>query len=369
MANCAPESEFEQLPDLYQRWVEELLPGGIPREREATCFDCAMCDRGQGAPIPGMGFFHPDTKCCTYFPDVPNFLVGRALSVDTAGGAALRDFVAGSAEHRAQATLLGVRPAPKIGTVYRQHKEELFGRDPDLRCPYAITPDPAAGPICGIWKHRNSICSTWFCKHMKGYTGFQFWYVLQGLLGSLEWSLAWWAIARVLEDPAAALMPAQGEATARNKVSLRPDAWSLWRGSRASFYEACADAVERLSAHEALEIGGMEARLHLLDVEARFARLHDDAPPERLRAACYSIVQRDGERALLKSARYAQPFSAPAVLLSLLHYFDGRPTNAVLDAIHADTRVRLAPGIVRRLYDFGILELAEDAAVSPEALS
>lgn len=368
MANCAPESEFEQLPELYQRWVEELLPGAIPREREATCFDCVMCDRGQGAPVPGMGFYHPETKCCTYFPEVPNFLVGRALAVDTAGGDALRAFVAGAEAHRAQATLLGVRPAPKISTVYRQHKDDLFGRDPEMRCPYAITPDPAAGPICGIWKHRNSICSTWFCKHVKGYTGFQFWYVLQGLLGSLEWSLAWWAITQVLDNPAAALMPAQGDATSRNKVSLRPDAWSRWSNTRTSFYEACAEAVAPLSAREVLEIGGMEARLHLLDVEARFAHLHDSDPPEHMRTASYSILKRDENHAVLKAARYAQPFEAPAVLLSVLHYFDGRPTDAVLEAIHADTRVRLSTGIVRRLYDFGILELADDTAASPEVL-
>ena len=93
MADCSDQAEFEQLPDLYQRWVEALLPEGIPREGQATCFNCTMCHKGDAAPDEGVGFFNPVTKCCTYFPDVPNFLVGRAIAVDTPGAAALRAFV------------------------------------------------------------------------------------------------------------------------------------------------------------------------------------------------------------------------------------------------------------------------------------
>lgn len=364
MNACSNENEYERLPDLYQRWVAELLPGGIPREREANCFDCAMCDHGTGAPAPEMGFFHPVTKCCTYFPEVPNFLAGRAMTGNTGGAAALRAFVDGDGGPGAIATLFSVRPNQKIDTVYNHHREELFGRDPELKCPYAITTDPAVGPLCGIWQHRNSVCSTWFCKHERGATGFRFWYVLQGLLGSLEWSLAWWAITEILDDPAAVLAPASRQVSRRNKVEIDPDAWRQWPGTRASFYQECAAAVERLSAREALEIGGMEVRIHLLKVLACYDDLVDNDPPDRLRLAGFNVLTRDDRRALLRGARSAEPIEAPAVLLAVLHYFDGRPTSEVLAAIQHQTRIQLSPGLVRRLYDFGILQRSEDISES-----
>ncbi len=36
-------------PPLHAAWLEGLLPpGGLPRERRATCDDCAMCARPDG---------------------------------------------------------------------------------------------------------------------------------------------------------------------------------------------------------------------------------------------------------------------------------------------------------------------------------
>ena len=68
----------EPLPPLYANWMAELLGGIIPRESRASCDNCAMCAVGgagqQSAPRPY--FFDPLVKCCSYVPDLPNFLVG-----------------------------------------------------------------------------------------------------------------------------------------------------------------------------------------------------------------------------------------------------------------------------------------------------
>ncbi len=137
MITVQEEADFEQLPDLYQRWVEELLPDGIPREREATCLDCAMCP-GKGAVIDGgPGYFHPDSKCCTYFPSVPNFLAGRAIANDNPGAAALRSFIEDDKLSAASASMCGVQPNAKVLTLYGNHHTEIFGRDTSMLCPYA----------------------------------------------------------------------------------------------------------------------------------------------------------------------------------------------------------------------------------------
>src|SRR5258706_6959334 len=68
------------LPPLYAAWIDQLLGGSIPQETDATCDDCAMLpDVGQTPEASGV-FFNPETKCCSYVPQLPNYLVGRILN-------------------------------------------------------------------------------------------------------------------------------------------------------------------------------------------------------------------------------------------------------------------------------------------------
>src|SRR5947209_14647397 len=78
------------LPPLYAAWMDQLLAGSIPEETEATCSDCAMCTTGSGQASVSPFFFDPRTKCCTYIPQLPNFLVGRILADDDPAFAAGR---------------------------------------------------------------------------------------------------------------------------------------------------------------------------------------------------------------------------------------------------------------------------------------
>ena len=66
------------LPPLYAGWVREMLSGPVPEETRATCGDCAMRPP-DGQPEGGAGYFHPVVKCCTYVPQIPNFLAGGIL--------------------------------------------------------------------------------------------------------------------------------------------------------------------------------------------------------------------------------------------------------------------------------------------------
>ena len=84
-----PRGSVEPLPHLYARWTAELLAGPIPREERATCENCAMCAPPGEEDDPQSHVFDPATKCCTYVPDLPNFLVGRILSPDDSSGVSL----------------------------------------------------------------------------------------------------------------------------------------------------------------------------------------------------------------------------------------------------------------------------------------
>src|SRR5450631_4114901 len=81
----------ETFRDLLPAVYRVLLPAFFEREAihedKATCSDCAMCDKsssnGGGSRSAGTGdgvsYFRPDTKCCTFQPHLPNYLVGALL--------------------------------------------------------------------------------------------------------------------------------------------------------------------------------------------------------------------------------------------------------------------------------------------------
>ncbi len=69
----------EMLPPLYDKWIRELLGRGVPREERATCEACPMVDDSSSSEIK-LGRFSSLTKCCTYTPELPNFLAGMVLA-------------------------------------------------------------------------------------------------------------------------------------------------------------------------------------------------------------------------------------------------------------------------------------------------
>src|SRR5215470_8438493 len=69
------------LPSLYAAWMDQMLAGPIPRETDATCDNCVMCTE-DGRSTKDRIFFNPETKCCTYTPVLPNYLIGRILADD-----------------------------------------------------------------------------------------------------------------------------------------------------------------------------------------------------------------------------------------------------------------------------------------------
>lgn len=68
------------LPPLYAAWFDDLLGREIPPETRATCHDCAMCESGGEYQKPGSKLFNPRSKCCTYQPQLHNFLCARLVS-------------------------------------------------------------------------------------------------------------------------------------------------------------------------------------------------------------------------------------------------------------------------------------------------
>jgi hypothetical protein len=185
-----PAAPSNPLPPLYATWMNELLPGPIPEETEATCDECAM------RPTPGVSsndadrFFHPETKCCTYVPVLPNFLVGRILADVDPALASGKATVTERLESGVAVTPLGIGKPLLFSLIYQQAGTTVFGKSRLLRCPHYH--EDSGG--CGVWRHRPSVCSTWFCKHVRGAIGQPLWASLHRLLTAVEHTLTQWCV-------------------------------------------------------------------------------------------------------------------------------------------------------------------------------
>lgn len=360
--------QAEVLPSLYAGWMDALLGGGIPPEMNATCHDCAMAAPADGAAGRGT-YYDPHLRCCTYFPDLPNFLVGRILADPDPALAAGRARVEAGLTS-VNCTPRGLHPPAARRLIYRESAGASFGHARALLCPYYLE----VGDLCGIWRHRESTCATWFCKHVRGAVGLRFWETLHALLAAVEWHLAGWCIMELDPAPEAlrSCFPFPGGGNERRLDAAQLDdvadtaahraLWGRWSGQEGDYFAACAQRVAALDWEQVLAIGGPDVAAFAQLARAAFAELLSQEIPKRLRAGSIQLIQIDRQRYHAVAYSSKDPLELSRRLLDALSFFDGRPVEIALQAVADETGLRLRPALVRKLVDFAILAPAGDGA-------
>jgi hypothetical protein len=352
-----PATPERTLPRLYGRWLDALLGAPVAVESKATCGACPMSP-AEGAPTRRQPF-DGRLKCCTYFPILPNYLVGAALA-EAACGHPLLALVRGERPGEATVSPLGVSPSTRYGLLYA-HGLPGFGTDAGLRCPYLVEAgEGSGGTACSIWPHRQSACATWYCRFERGRSGSAFWTQAYQLLSRIEEALRWWCVLAegFAPDTLRALAYAQhgatGETDAASIPAGGPGAWGERWGQAEAFYGACARRVASLSWDDVRRLGGPEVDLHgrlLADAHAALA-----APlPERLRLREFSVIAAGPAGAEVVSHSRYDPLLLPPSLLPHLHVFRGQPAAEALAEL-AEAGLALPPEGLRALVDYGVLE-------------
>src|SRR5262245_22834480 len=344
--------------------MDTLLDGAIPAESKATCDSCAMCPPKDAAVPRAELFYSPVTKCCTFLPEIANFLVGGILTDDDPGLAAGRLTIEQRIDSGVGVTPLGLIRSAKYNLLYNQGRG-AFGQAKSMECPHHL-PDGR----CGVWRHRESTCATWFCKHERGAVGMRFWGRLHDLLATVERKLAVWCLLEQGIDTSLLerIFAGRRMSAAENASGLGPRDldgesdpaahrawWGAWAGREREIYRRSAALVAALSWADVLAIGGVELQLHARVTQAAHGKLLSSDVPTRLRPRELRVVM-GGERAQLVTYSEIDPLSAPKELINVLHHFDGRPTDEVVKEIAATHDLRLQPGLVRKLVDFEVLQ-------------
>lgn len=345
------------LPPLYARWMQAHLGGRIPEESRATCANCAMAPP-PGEPM-GPGHFDPATKCCTYVPRLPNFLVGAVLADESPDNAPGRATIEGRVLAGVGVTPLGLSRPPAWDLLYRHgvvRSDTAFGRTRSLRCPHFL-PDGK----CGIWQHREGVCATWYCRNDRGALGFAFWEALGAYLAVLERALAYdglialgldgTALQHVVDGPP----PVDGPGLdGRRSLGVHRQVWGDWVDRERELYLATAARVEGLEWSKVRAIGGPQGEAHGQVVRQAWEALVWASTPARLRLARLGSVEIGRETTAIVTHRVYDPIEVPSKLLPWLARFDGRPA----DQVRAELEREGAPvdaAVVQRLVDWGVL--------------
>lgn len=355
---------MEVLPPLYAGWMSELLPGPIPRESRATCDTCAMVPTQQQRDAREH-YFSPAIKCCTYIPTLRNFLVGRILADNGPASQHGRLTVLDRIAQGVGVSPLGLTQSPVFNLLYERASLSTFGCNRTLVCPHYI----ADSGRCGIWRHRESTCATWFCKHVRGDVGFSFWRrSLQQLLVAIEEELCRWCVVELDFDDdtlrhlfTAARWNTEGDSLSVESLDNRVERdsykqlWGKWTDREEEFFLACAHLIDPLTWQDVLRICGPEVRALARLTQEAYGQLTTETPLPPLKVGGLQLVQITHEAARVITYSEYDPVDIPRALLELLHYFDGRPTEEALEAIESEKGLRLDPALVRKLSDFALL--------------
>ena len=225
-----------KFPGIWQYLLpEEFTWLKLPNERFAVC---SKCHREK------TDNYRSDCRCCTYFPQIPNFLLGLALK-DPNSEHLVRKLI-----ENGNALPEGSQFSPKqFYDTTKEISDELFGKSTLLTCPFI----DSGKPVCGIYPYRGSICATFFCENDHGDEGSEYWEKVQALVGQIETSICQWAMDKVGLDAKSyierlnSLCDKIGELSDPSSgtwsLSTRKFLWGEWFGRERDFFEECADLV------------------------------------------------------------------------------------------------------------------------------
>ncbi len=246
VSNLSTVGSQAMIPDFYRRWLY------FDFEERWETRRCAECEQASAAiPLPER--FSRETKCCTYFPFLPNFTLGNLIEQGKKNASLKLRLVHGFSHGRV--TPLGVFPPPEYESRRGQWGSEAFGRRLELLCPFF----QRTHGLCSIWNERPGVCSSYICRSTYGERGQELKRALEAYLNLFEWTLAHetlWRLGYTQDD--IRLME-----RLRAEVVWRPEkVWGEWFEREEEFFTKAFHAAREVQSVEIDELMGEEgARL------------------------------------------------------------------------------------------------------------
>jgi Fe-S-cluster containining protein len=346
------------LPPVYQPLFEPFFDKDKVKETRAECEKCSMCNHGEPAPVP-MEYFRSDTKCCTYWPQLPNYLVGAILADPSPeqeeGKKRLRKIIAS----RKAVTPYWVS-RPGRWQLLLSAYGNAFGRAGSLRCPFFDQEHPEAS--CTIWRHRETICMTYYCKYNGGQRGYDFWVAFKDYLAQVQAStvrFATDAIDTSLINPQLNLKDLTVEEIDDEppKDSDYARWWGKWVGHEEEFYIKCYEWLASVPREQfMMNVDSIESVKAALDkLKSAHEVLEAKLIPTSLVRNARMREQHVNDKVVVTTYHRYDSFSLDKDLYDVVGLFRGdQSLTENLERLKKDG-VELAPDLIEFLFAAGVL--------------
>jgi hypothetical protein len=351
---------IDKLPKIYQNFLPRFFKNNIPEETAATCNNCAMWE-GSGPGFPGGVYFSEESKCCTHYPNLPNYLVGALLSNSSSELEVGRSRILKTIKIRIGITPHGILRPKKFQLLLKNSEKEFFGRSKSLICPFY---ERKKGK-CTIRPFWDATCNTWFCKYSAGEDGREFWIALRKYLNFVEKTLVQYTLYKMGWNPQKIILPEPPNAPLTlQEVDDQPpgpktyrDLWGDWVGREEDFYKKTFRLVSALTPKAFEKISGISQKVFLEEVKMRQNSLLNPKLPKTLKRNPKLQVEKNSDNFyFLIGYSPLDPFEVSKRVYDLLDFFDGKRTNQeVCRLIRNQMGAKFDPDLLTSLYQCRIL--------------
>jgi len=306
-----------RLPSIYHH-VLGIADLEYPDERFATCSSCLNCQSSKSPYI--------STKCCTYRPSLPNYLVGGILADSGSSGAAGRARVRTVIASGIGLTPYGLlRPASLAALRPERVSEDRLPTRAEAESRLCTFYD--AGH-CTVWNYREHLCSTYFCYSVGGTAGQAFWRVVNEYLRLVEREFCLHALATLgwpveqlrLGNPLRDWEPPLSAAAKRR----RRLAWRHWAGREVDLFVESHRVIATIDRAMAATLLGWKGALLEGRLSGSLANFAREVVPERLCWTGAVRIQPGPANDVQVQVDGHAPALVPRVVATFLPQFDGR---------------------------------------------
>ncbi len=366
--SSAPEPEVKRISDYFPAFYQSLLPEiffcPIPQESLATCGNCVMCSEQAFSTPVDSELYNPNTKCCTYYPTLPNYLVGGLLadneSCHDEGRRRLLEII----RKRSGVSPLAVAMPPWYRLLY-ENNHGAFGRSERLLCPFYL----GESGLCSLWKFRNSICFSYFCRHQAGLTGFQFWNGVRDYMVEVESILACLALRKLgfkdldlnrnpLGQKRSAPVTGLSGKELDGSVDLdlyRRD-WGRWEGNEEALFIETWRIVSHLNREDLQKAMGVHQQIRLDRLTQLHGVMTDQNLPSRLKRNPNIEVKYMDEKVVALPYKMGGFLEMDRVVFDALSHFNGtRSLDEVNQGLVERLNLALDVSLIRALWRNEIL--------------
>jgi Fe-S-cluster containining protein len=276
----------QELPEIYNNIFPSFFNNVLPAEELATCDNCAMVQSHESTNT-NENYYAPNLKCCTFYPTIPNYLIGAILNSNDKMFEHGQNVIKKLIEKGSNVFPTGIHQPKDYKLLYDAASTRGFGKSKALLCPfYNKTLNN-----CSIWKYRNSTCSTFFCKYVNGKDGNDFYLSLKEYLQNTETAISNYILLKQgftsteiieLREHVKNNKITHFDLDGRKNIHQYTNHWKAFDGKEIEFYIESYKIASELNEKDFTEIGGIDLEIKLGKAEKAYKSMINPVLPEKL---------------------------------------------------------------------------------------